>query len=253
MDPCVDRLEPNAWQDLGHVQGMLRDQWSIDATFFELNGVLYMVYAGSELGANLDTFNYSNLYIVRMRDPTTVATAPPVIISKPTHSWEWEGNTGVNEGPEWLEDPNGSWRGLVYSASGTWCQNYKMVLLQYLGGDPLHPASWRKDNKPFIVSAKGLHGPFAPGHGNSVNIDGETFQFYHATDSPTDGMENRKGRCQRVQWTRDGPSMGGHVGICVPDMAAFNAGPSQELRRRSGMKEFMGDAKAAYKKYTSGW
>ena len=242
-----------AWQDLGHVQGMLRDQWAIDGTFFNINNALHMVYAGSELGADLATFNESKLYIVRMRDPTTVATSPPVQISTPTHDWEWEGNTGVNEGPEWLEAPDGSWRGLVFSAGGSWCQNYKMVLLHYNGGDPLHPSSWRKERQPFCTSAKGLHGPFGPGHGNFINVKGETYACFHATDNPNDGWENRKGRCQRVQWTREGPSMDRHVGVCVEGMQAFNTGPSASERHRSDAKEIWHDVKAGYKKYTSGW
>lgn len=160
-DPCSDFLSPGCqWEDLGHIQGMLRDQWAIDGTFFILNGDLYMVYAGSELGVNLATFNESRLFIVRMKDPTTVATTPPVCISSPTHAWEWEGNTGINEGPEWLEAPDGRWKGIVFSAGGSWCQNYKMVVLQYLGGDPLLPYSWRKQGRPLCTSGRGMHGPF---------------------------------------------------------------------------------------------
>lgn len=231
---------------------MLRDQWAIDGTFFVLNGALYMVYAGSELGVNLATFNESKLYIVRMRDPTTVATAPPVCISSPIHAWEWEGNTGINEGPEWLEASDGHWKGIVYSAGGSWCQNYKMVVLHYLGGDPLHPSSWRKEGKPLCVSAKGLHGPFGPGHGNFVTLGAETLAIFHATDDPNDGWENRRARCQRVGWTRGGPFMDGHVGVCVEGVQAFAQGPTQSEKRHDA-KEVWRDVKAGYKKYTSGW
>ena len=254
-DPCQDFASTGAWTDYGHIRGMLTEQWAIDGTFFTLpGGALYMVYAGSEFGANLDTFHESRLFIVRMRDgdPTTVASTPPVEISRPTHAWEWEGNTGVNEGPEWLESPDGAWKGIIFSAGGSWCQNYKMVKLQYLGGDPLHPGSWRKEGRPFCASAKSMRGPFGPGHGNFVNLGQETLAVFHATDNPNDGWENRKARCQRVLWTREGPTMDGHVGICVDGIQAFQAGPSKAEKRHSA-KEMFGDIKAGYKKYTSGW
>ena len=251
-DPCSDFFSPGCqWQDLGHVQGMLRDQWAIDGTFFTLDGALYMVYAGSAPGAELATFNASHLFIARMHDPTLVATAPAVCISSPTHAWEWEGNTGINEGPEWLESPDGSWKGLIFSAGGSWCQNYKMVSLAYLGGDPLHPSSWRKGGKPLCTSARGMHGPFGPGHGNFVTLGGETLAIFHATDNPDDGWENRRARCQRVAWTKDGPFMDEHVGVCVDSVQAFSEMPSKD--RKSDAKGVWKDVKAGYKKYTHGW
>ncbi|KAF2235280.1 glycoside hydrolase family 43 protein [Viridothelium virens] len=255
QSPSLDHAQhPGAWTDLGHIRGMLTEQWAIDGTFFALHGALYMVYAGSEFGADLDRFRESRLFIVRMRDgdPTTVASTPPVEISRPAHAWEWEGETGVNEGPQWLESPDGAWKGIVYSAGGSWCQNYKMVVLQYLGGEPLDARSWRKGDRPFCRSARSVRGPFGPGHGNFVNLGPETFAVFHATDGPNDGWENRKARCQRVMWTREGPTMDGHVGICVDGVEAFHAGPSS-VKKKSTTKEILGDLKAGYKKYTSGW
>lgn len=253
QDPCED-VATHRWEDLGHVSGMRTDQWSIDATFFNLDGALYMVYAGSPLGQSLATFHESRLFIVRMANPTQVATAPPVEISRSEHRWEWEGDTGVNEGPEWLEAPDGSWKGIVYSAGGTWTQNYKMVLLQYLGGDPQHPGSWRKGNKPFLVSARGYHGPFSPGHGNFVTLGDETLAVFHATNSPTDGMENRIARCQRVAWTKDGPFMDNHVGIKVANVEEFQSGPDPgRHKERKNAKDMFRNFKAGYKYWTSGW
>ena len=83
-----------------------------------------------------------------------------------------------------------------------------------------------------------------------MNLGGETLACFHATDNPNDGWENRRARCQRVMWTRDGPTMDGHVGVCVPDVQAFATMPPQ---KEHNAKEMLGDIKAGYKKYTSGW
>jgi len=119
QDPCKD-VSTGAWQDLGHVQGMRTDQWAIDGTYFTLNNALYMVYAGSPIGQDPAKFSDSLLHIVRMNSPTQCGSQP-VPISAPTHDWEREGWQGINEGPEWLEALDGSWKGLVYSAGGSWC------------------------------------------------------------------------------------------------------------------------------------
>jgi GH43 family beta-xylosidase len=254
-DPCRD-LKTGAWQEVGHVNGMRSDQWAIDGTYFHLNNTLYMVYAGSPLGQDTHKFKDSCLYIIRMRDPANVDMPgmDPVMLSFPEHAWEREGATGINEGPQWLEAPDGHWKGIIYSGGGSWCQNYKMIVLHYRGGEPLDPRSWEKKKKPLCVSAKSVHGPFGPGHGNFVNLDNETLAVFHATDGPTEGWANRKARLQRVAWTHDGPYMGGHAGVRVADMNAFHAleGPAGGPEKK-GAKEIMMDLKAGYKKYTSGW
>ncbi|KAI9710373.1 MAG: hypothetical protein M1820_002868 [Bogoriella megaspora] len=252
-DPCHDFRE-GKWEDLGHVKGMRADQWAIDGTYFTLDNCLYMVYAGSPLGADTHKFRDSWLYIIRMKDPATtmMGSMDPVMISAPTHSWEREGDQGINEGPEWLESPDGGWKGIVYSGGGSWCQNYKMIMLRYLGGDPLNPQSWWKDTNPLCVSGKSVHGPFGPGHGNFLNIGNETFAIFHATDKPDEGWANRRARLQRVAWTRNGPYMGGRAGERVADIQAFEMGPSK-VKEKKGAKEVLHDLKAGYKKYTSGW
>ena len=254
QSPLSDFLSPGCqWQDLGHINGMRPDQWAIDGTYFHIDNQLYMVYAGSPLGQDIRNFNSSELYIYRMRDPTTVASDPPMRLSRPEHSWEHEGAQGINEGPEWLESPDGHWKGIVFSVGATFNCNYKMLTLTYLGGDPLNPANWRKAKTPFCQSSKSVHGPYAPGHGNFVNINGETIACFHATEQPEHGMQGRKARIQRVHWTSDGPTMGGHVGPRVSTVEAFAAGPTATGEQKKNGKDVMRDLKAGYKKYTSGW
>lgn len=256
VDPCVPHdAKDSPWQDLGHIGGMRTDQWAIDGTYFWADGGLYMAYSGSPIGIHPAQAKVQELFVVHMSSPTSADSAPS-LISSPTESYEYSGDRGVNEGPQWLMSPDGGWRGLVISVSGTWTQDYKMLPLTYLGGNPLDPRAWGKWRKPLCEKGRGMRGPFGPGHGNFINVNGETIAVFHATDGPRDGFENRKARAQRVAWTREGPSMGGHVGPVVPDLNAFNAGPTKEQRdgnsKRSSRQKW-DDVKQGYKYWTSGW
>ena len=47
---------------------------------------------------------------------------------------------------------------------------------------------------------------------------------FHATDGEGDGWENRKCRCQRVEFGPEGPYMGGCVGHVTRDVGIFERG-----------------------------
>lgn len=64
------------------------------------------------------------LFIMKLLDPTTAASKP-VEICRPNQPWEHLGHIGICEGPQWLEAPDGSWKGLVYSCSASWTKDYK--------------------------------------------------------------------------------------------------------------------------------
>lgn len=119
--PPADR-EPTIgpWQFAGPVQGMPPEQWAIDGTAFEMSGDLYFVYSGWPRGELHSDLN-QHLFIMKLATPTQAAS-PPVEISKPEHHWEFShdgnGAHGINEGPQFLEAPNGSWKGLIYSCAG---------------------------------------------------------------------------------------------------------------------------------------
>ena len=207
------------WEFLGKLQGLPDDQWAIDGTVFPLQGSLYFVYSGWPRGEHRSDLN-QELFIARMTDATHCHGGPdgwPIRICKPDmpHEITHDGNGahGINEGPQWLVAPNGAWAGVVYSAAGSWTNQYKMCILKFNnpGGDPLDARSWLKDPIPLCQSAPG-RGPWGPGHGNFLNMGDEVLGVFHATDNPNDGWANRRARCQRVAWHEQGPTMGGCVG-----------------------------------------
>ncbi|KAI1392751.1 glycoside hydrolase family 43 protein [Hypoxylon trugodes] len=245
-DPCIGQ-----WEFLGRIHEM-PDQWAIDGTVFELNGDTYFAYSGWPLDNPDESSDLvQQLFIMKLGDPTSAASAA-IVISIPQHPWEitHEGNGtdhGINEGPQFLRSPDGgiSWQGLVYSCAGSWTHEYKMGMLQYIGGDPLDPESWRKGEEPLVQTRKHGTGPFGPGHGSFVNVAGEIVAIYHATDSPTDGWENRRARAQRVAFTEEGPYMGRSFGPEMktqPDGGGLVRRLKQRLARSGrGKQELSGE------------
>jgi len=179
------------------------------------------------------------IYLLRLDTPSAADTKP-VVISNPTEEWEItrdnNGAHAINEGPEWLTSPDGRWRGLVFSCAASWTNQYKMATLQYIGGPPLDPASWRKSKTPLLQTRRyvrstnandivnsgkgGNHastsgstetGTFGPGHGSFVDLGGgSVIAVYHATNGPNDGWFNRLARVQRVTFLKEdgAPYMG---------------------------------------------
>lgn len=202
------------WEFLGRIYGM-PDQWAIDGTVMELNDDIYMVYSGWPL----DDHGYSDLtqqlFIMKL-DDASIAGSSPVMISAPEHPWEFttDGDIehGINEGPQYLESPSGRWKGIVYSAGGSWTHKYKLAVLHYNGGDPLNPRSWPKSQQPLLQASGDKNGPWGPGHGSFVQLNYETICVFHGTDNQDDGWSNRTARCQRVVFTERGPYMGDYCG-----------------------------------------
>lgn len=231
-DPCHGK-----WEFLGRINGM-PDHWAIDGTVFALNGDLYFAYSGWPLEGALNneiSDLVQQLFLLKLADPTNAAS-PAVTISTPQHPWEItrEGNGtdhGINEGPQFLSSPDGSWKGLVYSAAGSWTHEYKMGFLRYAGGDPLNAEAWHKSEEPLIQTRKHGTGPFGPGHGSFLNLGGEVVAIYHATDNLTDGWENRRARAQRVAFTEEGPYMGLSYGL---DIGRSEGGLVKKIKQRLG-------------------
>lgn len=252
-------LDPEAWKFHGGLQGMPEHQWAIDGTVICLNGSMCFVYSGWPLDFNGADESKQELFIIEMSSPTS-CVGQPVRISTPDYQWEYSGKSGINEGPQFLASPDGRWCGIAYSCAGSWTSEYKMNVLQYVGGNPVHEHSWRKWPQPILKSARHGGPPYGPGHGNFVAVNGpggqEVWGVFHATDART-GWEGRKARLMRVGWGENGPFMGsGECGYCCSDVNAFLYGPPPGAGGGHGggdlkgnVKKLAGHAKGLFNKF----
>jgi len=209
------------------------DRWAIDATVFEQDSRLYMVWSGWEGEVN----GAQNLYIAELSDPWTVK-GPRVRISAPDLPWERVGdlkprrdpeeNPGlnqmdplhvdVNEGPQILRHGNRIF--VVYSAGGCWTDYYSMGMLHAeAGSNLLNAASWKKSPLPvFWQSPKA--GAYGTGHGSFfTSPDGsESWMLYHANPEAGQGCgRQRSPRAQPFTLKPDGiPDFGRPVAIGTP-------------------------------------
>ncbi|KAL2632126.1 hypothetical protein R1flu_016812 [Riccia fluitans] len=132
-----------------------------------------------------------------MMSPEEAIEKSLICISRAELPWERPdgGRRGVNEGPTWVDIPN-VFRGIVYSANGSWTSDYKLGLIA-LQGELTNPQSWHKRHTPLLESDRGEHGPYGPGHARFIASpynDGKVFCIYHATGNIDQGWDNRKAR-----------------------------------------------------------
>lgn len=204
-------------QDGFEFRGQLRlspDRWAIDGTVLQMREKLYFIWSGWEGLSNVA----QNLYIAPMSDPLTPC-GERVCISRPQFNWEKHGEPFVNEGPETLWHQGKLF--IIYSASGSWGDNYCLGQLALLGEDPLQPQAWVKKPTPvFSRTAK----VFGPGHCSFVpSPDGrEDWIVYHAARYSGAGWK-RNLRIQRFGWNPDGsPNFGTPIAAGIPQ--AFPSG-----------------------------
>ena len=185
------------------------DRWAIDGTVLKLpDDRLYFVWSGWEGMEDVA----QNLYIAAMSDPLTIS-GERVCISRPEHDWEKHGRPLVNEGPETL------WHGdklfIIYSASGSWGDNYCVGQLTWTGGDVLDPKSWVKKASPVFSGSDQV---ISPGHASFVKSrDGsEDWIVYHTAKHRGAGWK-RQVQIQQFNWNPDGsPDFGRPVAGGVP-------------------------------------
>ena len=103
------------------MQGM-DDKFAIDGTVLDTGKDRYFIWSGWEGYENV----CQNLYIARMVSPTETEKEK-VLISTPEYDWEMNGNPLVNEGPQPVIQ--GDTVNLIYSASGSWTNEYCLGLL----------------------------------------------------------------------------------------------------------------------------
>lgn len=177
------------------------DRWAIDGAVLQTDdGALYFIWSGWEGTVNVK----QNLYIAPMSNPWTIS-GPRVMISTPAEAWELHGQPYINEGPELLKKDGKIF--IVYSASGSWTDDYALGMLTNTNGNVLDPASWTKSG-PVFSKAPTAYGP---GHNTfTVSPDGkEDWLVYHAVKNSGGGWANRSVRAQKFTWNADGtPNFG---------------------------------------------
>ncbi|RCI16638.1 hypothetical protein L249_2570 [Ophiocordyceps polyrhachis-furcata BCC 54312] len=190
-----DPMDVSGWKFLGPLKGM-PDQWSIDATVFSINGDdLFICWSGWPPGDNSDT--QQDLFVASMASPVEVVGDTMTCICHASKAWERpdDGTRGIAEGPTWVDFAG--FRGIVYSAYGSWTSEYKLGLMALEGNDPLRAKSWSKRSAPLLMSDKDHGGPFGPGHASflpSPYNDGRIYCIYHGTANYGEGWGNRKAR-----------------------------------------------------------
>jgi len=169
--------------------------WAIDGTVLKLNdGRLFFLWSGWPGHEN----GQQNLYIAPMSNPWTLS-GPRVLIAKPEHSWETV-DMAICEGPQILQRAGRTF--VVYSASGSWSEDYCLGLLELKGSDPLQAVSWHKHGCAFQKT----NTVWGLGHCSFVTSpDGsEDWIVYHAKAKRKKGWNDRNVRAQKFTWTAEG-------------------------------------------------
>jgi GH43 family beta-xylosidase len=176
--------------------------WAIDGTpFTDEHGDLFFVWSGWPGRRN----GRQNLYLARMKNPTTLAGSR-VLLATPTQSWESLGMP-ICEGPQVVQHDGRL--SIVYSASGSWTEDYSLALLVHDGGSVENPRHWRKVGPAF---SKNEHA-CGVGHCGFVSTPGrEDWMLYHAKTSHRPGWNDREVRAQRISWAADGTPLLGSPG-----------------------------------------
>lgn len=130
-------------------------RWAIDGTPLVHQSTLYFVWSGWPGFADVEQC----IYIAEMSNPYTIR-GDRVEISCATEPWETNHRPWVNEGPQVLVHNNVI--SIVYSASGSWTDDYCLgVLRADLGSNLMSKSSWTKigpvfQQKDKVITLKSL-------------------------------------------------------------------------------------------------
>lgn len=230
------------WEPKGQITDAT-DKWAIDGTVLQVKGQLYFIWSGWEGDINVR----QNLYIARMNNPWTI-DSNRVEISRPTYEWEINHSPHVNEGPQVAI--RNDVINLVYSASGSWTDDYCLGLITAsTASDLMNPASWKKRDCPILRSGNGL---YAPGHHSfTKSPDGtEDWIVYHAAKFSGAGW-NREVRLQPFEWNADDTPILG-VPVAPNEPIALPSGETAGIRYEAEHGVFGGGAKALQSFTSSG-
>ena len=172
------------------------NKWAIDGSVMEIGGELYFIWSGWKGDVNVA----QHIYIAHMSNPWTI-DSERVMLSTPEYAWEKVGEPLINEGPTALY--HGDKTFIVYSASGSWTDDYCLGMLTLTGEDPMDPASWKKSEDP--VFEKRWAVCYGPGHASfTTAIDGSVWMIYHANLVMGTGWEGRSIWITPVTFDKDG-------------------------------------------------
>ncbi|MDD4772369.1 MAG: glycoside hydrolase family 43 protein [Eubacteriales bacterium] len=184
------------------------DKWAIDGTVYTDDaGKHYFIWSGWEGDVNVR----QDIYIAPMSSPLAIC-GNRIMLSYPSEPWETIGTPAVNEGPQILiKDKTVH---IIYSASGSWTDDYCLGRLTLTGDNPMEAAAWKKSG-PVFSKAKKAYGP---GHASFVKSpDGkQDWIAYHACLVSGAGWAGRSVRIQRFQWNQDGTPDFGTPLIGIP-------------------------------------
>ena len=111
-----------------HQMAGMDEKWAIDGTILETGGRRYFVWSGWEGDENVR----QDIYLAEMVSPLEILPEK-ICLSTPQYPWETVGDPKVNEGPEAIV--RGNTINLVYSASGSWTDDYCLGLLTLSVGE----------------------------------------------------------------------------------------------------------------------
>lgn len=164
-----------------HLMEGMTAHFAIDGTVLSLGNENYYIWSGWEGYENIA----QNLYITKMTSPYAVS-GERKLISVPEYEWEKRQEPYINEGPQiFVFDGVVN---LVYSASGSWDDDYALGLLTLEEEqDPLVATNWKKSTEPIFSKTDSV---FGPGH-NGFVLDGqnEPWMIYHAARWSHSGWE----------------------------------------------------------------
>lgn len=178
------------YHSLGKICDPGHDSWAIDMTVLRHEGRLYAIWSGWE--GPSDGFP-QHLYIAPMADPVTLA-GERVRISSPEYEWE-QRVAPLNEGPQVVRNDGDGKLFVTFSADASWTPEYKVGLLEWMGGDLLDASAWKKLDRPIFTGG---------GHGCFLDVGGQGWFVYHRKLSSDPGWADREIRAEPFTWGAHG-------------------------------------------------
>ncbi len=159
----------------------MTEHFAIDGTILETNQGRYFIWSGWERYENVA----QNLYIAPMEGIAQIS-GERQLLSRPEFEWEKKQTPLINEGPEIFIA--GDTINLVYSASGSWDDDYSLGLLTLnVKDNPLDVKRWSKESKPIMAKTDFV---FGPGHNGFVrDKEGKPWIVYHSARWSHSGWE----------------------------------------------------------------